>query len=105
MFLFHSLPFLGIIRFHLTTGETIPMDGDAALRILRLNEVMLRTGYSKATIWRLQKSGAFPQRLRLGEQAVGWLESEIDDWIRSRSRGELCRAPVRKRVRARARLY
>ena len=37
-------------------------------------------------IWRLERDGKFPRRLRLGANAVGWLENEIDDWIRQRAR-------------------
>lgn len=42
---------------------------------------MARVGLSSTTIWRLEKSGKFPRRVKLGGAAVGWLESEIDQWI------------------------
>jgi prophage regulatory protein len=62
--------------------------------ILRRREVERRTGYSHTQIWRLEQVGRFPQRLRLGPRSIGWLEAEIDEWIRARIRGG--GSPVRK---------
>lgn len=56
------------------------MDTQGA-RILRRAEVRRRTGLSDPTIWRKESAGEFPQKIRLGPKSVGWLESEIDDWI------------------------
>ena len=36
------------------------------------------------TIYRLEIRGEFPQRKQLSPNSVGWLESEIDEWIASR---------------------
>lgn len=54
------------------------------MRILRLNEVMDKTGLKKTSIYKLINNKAFPEALALGERAVGWLESEIDSWITER---------------------
>jgi prophage regulatory protein len=51
-------------------------------RIIRKSEMLARTGLSDATIWRLERQGTFPKRLRLGGNSCGWLESELDDWFR-----------------------
>ncbi|WP_188262663.1 helix-turn-helix transcriptional regulator [Azospirillum tabaci] len=51
-------------------------------RILRFPEVQKRIGgYTRMHVDRLEKNGKFPKRLRIGERAVGWLESDIDSWI------------------------
>ena len=55
-------------------------------RILRMNELRRLTRLSKATIYRLLKSGAFPRPIRLSVRAVGWRTEEIDDWLASRER-------------------
>ena len=55
-------------------------------RIIRLREVIHRTGLSKATIYRMIKSGRFPEALRLGKRATGWREDEIDQWLAKRKR-------------------
>ncbi len=51
------------------------------MRILRKHEVVDRVGYSAMHISRLEKAGKFPRRVQLGPAAVGWVESEVDDWI------------------------
>lgn len=53
-------------------------------RILRLPEVMARTGLSRTTIYRWRRAGRFPQAVRLGTRCVGWIESELEAWIRER---------------------
>jgi prophage regulatory protein len=56
----------------------------AAERILRLNEVKLRTGLSRSTIYLAIKNDQFPKPINLGLRSVGWLESEINSWIAAR---------------------
>lgn len=53
--------------------------------ILRLPDVRKAVGLSTTTIWRLQRAGLFPARLRLSANAVGWKKAEIEKWIESRS--------------------
>ena len=55
-------------------------------RVLRLPEVMERTGLSRASIYRLIKADDFPVAIRLGSRAVGWRAEQIDEWIASRER-------------------
>ena len=54
------------------------------IRILRLPEVLKRTGLSRSTIYVRLAEGRFPQPVRLGDRAVGWIEAEIDEWVRER---------------------
>ncbi len=55
------------------------------MKILRKNEVMKRVGYSGEHLWRLEKQGNFPRRIELQPGgAVGWLEHEVEQWIRAR---------------------
>jgi prophage regulatory protein len=51
------------------------------LRILRERQVVERTGLSRSTLWRLERRGHFPARRRIAPGAVGWLESEIDEYL------------------------
>jgi prophage regulatory protein len=57
-----------------------------AYAILRLPAVIARTGLSRSTIYQRVSEGTFPKPLSLGARAVGWLESEIDEWLSSRLR-------------------
>jgi prophage regulatory protein len=38
---------------------------------------------SKTTLWRWEKEGQFPRRVRIGA-SYGWPETEIDDWIKAK---------------------
>jgi prophage regulatory protein len=68
-----------------------------ATTILRLPAVKARTGLSRSTIYLRVADGSFPPPVSLGARAVGWVESEVEDWIcltisASRSRGVLAQA-------------
>ncbi len=54
------------------------------MRIMRLPEVEAKTGLRKTAIYGLIGKGAFPRQISLTANQVGWVESEIDDWILSR---------------------
>ena len=59
---------------------------------IRLSEVLRRTGYSKAWIYRLLKEKRFPQPVKIGLRSIAFVENEIDEWINQRiaeSRGEV----------------
>jgi prophage regulatory protein len=51
------------------------------MRILRFAQVVERTGLKHSAIYERISRGTFPRQVPLGDKAVGWLESEIDDWI------------------------
>jgi prophage regulatory protein len=53
-------------------------------RYIRAPELTRKTGLSLSTIGRLEQDGCFPHRRALGPNSVGWLESEINDWLTSR---------------------
>jgi prophage regulatory protein len=53
-------------------------------RILRLPEVMERTGLGRSSIYLNISENTFPKQISLGERSVGWLESEINAWIAQR---------------------
>jgi prophage regulatory protein len=53
--------------------------------ILRLPQVRQITGLSRSSIYAMQESHHFPQSLKLGARAVGWLESEVRAWLVSRA--------------------
>lgn len=56
--------------------------------ILRLPAVKARIGLARSTIYLRISEGTFPPPVRLGPRAVGWVESEIEDWLAHRtSRG------------------
>jgi prophage regulatory protein len=40
--------------------------------------------YSAQHIARLEKAGKFPKRIKLGQNRVAWLLSEVEEWIDER---------------------
>jgi len=54
------------------------------MRMLSRDEVVEMTGISSATIWRMERRGAFPSRRQLTEGRVGWLDSEVEEWLETR---------------------
>lgn len=53
-------------------------------RILRLPEVRQATGLGRSSIYAGMDAGTFPMSVPIGEKAVGWLESEIQNWQETR---------------------
>src|SRR3954469_3519485 len=61
-------------------------------RIVRKPEKRQVTGLSDRTTDRLEKNGKFPQRITLGDGAVGWWLDEILLWLDGRPRGSSTRS-------------
>ena len=64
-------------------------------RLIRLPEVLSRTGYGRTTIYRKMEDGSFPSSVKLDgrppknpeafdSRAVAWIEDEVEQWIDSR---------------------
>ena len=53
------------------------------MRILRLKDVIEKTGLARSTIYKYIDIGAFPTPIPLGGRSVGWVDSEVHEWILS----------------------
>lgn len=53
-------------------------------QILRLPQVVAKTGMSRSWIYQAVADGNFPGPVALGARAVGWERSSVDAWIASR---------------------
>jgi prophage regulatory protein len=42
-------------------------------------------GVSSVTVWRWEKDGVFPKRVKIGPNTTGWIESEVDDFLTERA--------------------
>lgn len=54
------------------------------MRIIRLKDVIDSTGIARSTIYKLIGEGDFPKPVPLVSRTVGWVESEVQEWIRGR---------------------
>lgn len=52
--------------------------------LIRLPEVMRRTGRGRTAIYADMAAGTFPRSVSIGPRAVAWPESSIDAWIAER---------------------
>lgn len=56
--------------------------------LIRLNEVLKRTGLSKTTLYELIKQGNFPQQVKLGRTSL-WSENEVFHFIEEAKAGRV----------------
>jgi prophage regulatory protein len=64
------------------------------MRILSKRDLKELVLYSPQHVARLEKAGQFPMRVKLGPNRVGWVDSEVLDWLTERleSRGNQARS-------------
>ncbi len=58
--------------------------GEIVMRIVSKRELKELVLYSPQHVARLEKAGQFPRRVQLGPNRVGWVESEVLDWLEER---------------------
>ena len=54
--------------------------------IIRWGVLKNKVGISRVTLWRMERIGKFPSRVRLGENSVGWRLDEVEEWLAERPR-------------------
>lgn len=53
------------------------------MKLISMREVKEMTGKSRSTIWRWIRDGKFPKPRQVGTRDIGWLESEIEEWVQA----------------------
>ena len=58
-------------------------------RVVREPECELITGLSRTTRWRKENKNPpeFPKRIKISENASGWLLSRLNDWLKAVAEG------------------
>lgn len=56
---------------------------DSSGRIIRLKEVLLKTGLSRSTLYRKVALRTFPKQIAISTRCMGWRESDLNDWLRN----------------------
>ena len=54
------------------------------MRIIDKKTLRGKVPYSPPQIDRMEAAGDFPKRVKLGPNRVGWIEDEVDVWIKAR---------------------
>jgi prophage regulatory protein len=55
-------------------------------KLLRLPDVMDRTGLSRSSLYMAINCGEFPKQVAIGSRSVSWIEEEVEAWIQERIR-------------------
>lgn len=58
--------------------------GASVMKLQSIKQVTQTVLYSRAHIDRLEKAGCFPKRVRLGQGRIGYVEEEIQAWLRAK---------------------
>lgn len=58
-----------------------PLTERHPIRMLRLSQVVEKTGLGKTSIYELQKQGRFPRGVNLTGHSVRWIEAEVETWL------------------------
>ena len=53
-------------------------------RIMRLPAVLLATGLTRSTLYRLMAQRAFPTPVKLAKRSVGWRQHDVREWNEAR---------------------
>lgn len=53
-------------------------------RLIDRDELLSMVPYTIQHIYRMEKKGQFPKRVRVGENRVAWALSEVSAWINER---------------------
>ncbi|MFM1816425.1 MAG: hypothetical protein RLZ98_3120 [Pseudomonadota bacterium] len=57
------------------------MSGTIVDRLLTIREVVVVTGLSKSTLYRMQAEGLFPRARKISKGRVAWRASDVENWI------------------------
>ena len=57
---------------------------DPVPRIMRLPAVLLATGLTRSSLYRLMAARAFPTPVKLDKRSVGWRQHDVREWNEAR---------------------
>jgi prophage regulatory protein len=71
-----------------TAGQRKP---EMTIKIYRLPEVLDLTGLCRSGVYKALTAKDFPEPVKLGKRAVGWLETDLMAWVQSRQKRKYAR--------------
>lgn len=57
---------------------------DTTKQVLKRQQVEAQLGFKRSHLYALMAEGSFPKPIKLGARAVGWLQSEVNEWLEAR---------------------
>jgi prophage regulatory protein len=76
-----------------TDESTARRFATSKIQVLRLPEVCRITGLCRSSIYQMEAERRFPCRIKIGARSVGWVEGEVQSWLRQRTETGRPRAP------------
>ena len=58
------------------------------MKIIEMKNLVELCRLSRTTIWRLESQGLFPKRVKLSTRRIGWLETDILNWLEAQKGGQ-----------------
>ena len=58
--------------------------GEPIDRLLRLPAVLLATGLTRSTVYRMMAEHTFPASVKLAKRAVAWRQDDVRQWTKGR---------------------
>lgn len=52
--------------------------------LIKIHQVIARTGKSRSQIYAQVRQGTFPAPIKLSERSSAWVAAEVDEWIAAR---------------------
>lgn len=74
---------LPLLLVHQRQGEEANMK-KSNIRLIRMPEVLSKTGFKKSWIYLLISNDSFPKPIKMGARAIAFVEAEIDQWVEDR---------------------
>ena len=53
-----------------------------SFKIIRAKELAESLGISIPTLWRMEKKGQLPPKIKISDRVSGWRETDILDWLK-----------------------
>ena len=53
-------------------------------RILSHATVLEKVPVSRTTLWRMERAGDFPKRIKVSKNRIGWFEADVEAWLEER---------------------
>lgn len=57
-------------------------------KLLRIKQVEEITGMSRSTIYRMERGGLFPRRIKVSRRLVAWHDHAVTGWISQKCRAQ-----------------
>lgn len=55
-----------------------------SINVMKIDAVLNKTGLSRSAMYKMIAERDFPEPIKLGARAAGWICEEVEEWIQTR---------------------